>query len=79
MNEQNFTEKTATFSGEYFNLRAFLNSGIIYSSRKKISEVKGKAIAKVTWICEDSETDIHDLIDIEQVELWGVDIIGMNN
>ena len=79
MNGQNFTEKTATFEGEYFNLRAFLNSGVMYSSRKQISEKNGKAIARVTWICENPNEDIHDLINKEQVELWGVDIIGMSN
>ena len=51
----------------------------MYSSRKQISEKNGKAIARVTWICENPNEDIHDLINIEQVELWGVDIIGMSN
>lgn len=74
----NFTEKTAIFKGEYFNLMAFLNSGVMYASRKEISEKGNKAIAKITWICENAYEDIHDFIDIEQVELWGVEIVSMS-
>lgn len=73
-----FTEKTATFKGEYFNLRAFLNSGVMYSSKKEISEKGNKAIAKITWICENPDEDIYDLINIEQVELWGIEIVSMS-
>ena len=77
MNGQNFTEKTATFKGEFFNLRGFLNSGVYYPSKKEFN--KSGNIVKVTWICENKNEDIHDMINPEQVELWGIDIINMIN
>ena len=79
MNEQNFTEKTATFKGEYFNMLNFLNSGIKYASKKTISGGLKNTTLKITWICENPDEDIQDLIDIEQVELWDIDIIEINN
>lgn len=79
MEEQNFTEKTAVFKGEWFNMRGFLNSGIHYASKKKISEHIRYSIATITWICEDPKTDIHDLINIEQMELWGIKLLSINN
>lgn len=80
MTTQTFTEKTTTFKGEYFNMRGFLNSGVYYASKKAIQAApENRTIAKVTWLCEDPETDIHDLINPEQMELWGIDIISMSN
>ena len=78
MTEQNFTEKTATFKGEWFNMRGFLNSGIHYASKKKIREHVKYSTAKVTWICEDPKTDIHDLINPEQMELWGIELVSIS-
>jgi hypothetical protein len=77
MNAQNFTEKSATFKGEFFNIRGFLNSGVHYASKKQFN--KSGNIVKVTWICENPDEDIHDMINPEQLELWGIDIIGMVN
>ena len=75
---QNFTEKKAVFKGEYFNMRGFLNSGIHYASRKEISETNKNSIATITWICENPETDIHDLINPEQMELWGIELVSIS-
>ena len=76
---QNFTEKKAVFKGEYFNMRGFLNSGIHYASRKEIIGAPGnRTIATITWICENPETDIHDLINPEQMELWGIELVSIS-
>lgn len=77
MKTQNFTEKSATFKGEFFNMRGFLNSGVHYVSKKQFN--KSGNIVKVTWICENPDEDIHDLINPEQLELWEIDIINMIN
>jgi hypothetical protein len=78
MNSQNFIEKSATFKGEYFNMRGFLNH-CHYASKKEIVASLGKnTIAKITWICETDE-DIHDLINIEEAERWNINIIRMCN
>ena len=78
MNEQNFTEKTATFKGEYFNMRGFLNHCHCASKKEIIPAPGNKTIAKLTWICENDE-DIHDLINPEELEIWDIDIIEINN
>ncbi len=69
------TEKKAIFKGEYNDLLMFQNSGIKYASTKKIINMN----LHVTWICENSDEDIHDLIDARQMELFNIGIFYINN
>ena len=79
MKEQNFTEKSATFKGEYFNMRGFLNHCHYVSKKEIIAAPGNKTIAKLTWICENPDEDIHDLINPEELEIWNIDIINIIN
>lgn len=72
-----FTEKTATFKGAFKNLDMFKTCGIKYASIKKFNNTMN--MLKITWICENPDTDIHDLIDVIQMENWNIELISMNN
>ena len=70
---QTFT-KTATFTGAESNLEMFLFSGISFESKKKIAN----NTLTVTWLCESENCDIHDNINLDEAELWNIELVEIN-
>ncbi len=71
-----YTEKSATFTGNYIDLDMLLTTGLSYVSKKKWSDHMRKLT--VIWICEKPDEDIHDLIDIIAVEELGCEVVNLN-
>lgn len=72
-----FTTKSATFTGTKKDLDMFVARGIKYASEIKFSN--DFTVVKVTWICENKYHDIHDDIDIREMEERNVEILSINN
>ena len=71
------TTKTATFSGRKEQLISFLRLGIEYASYIEFINAE-KTKAKVSWICEEEDTDIHDLINITMMEQQDIELEEIN-
>lgn len=71
------TTKSATFMGTKKNLDMFIACGIKYASEIKYN--RDFTAVKIVWICENENHDIHDDIDLEEMEKWNIEILSINN
>ena len=61
MKTQNFTEKSATFKGEFFNIRGFLNSGVHYASKKQFNKSPNGQFVRQSKEYSDRQYDKHSI------------------
>jgi len=70
------TEKSMTFKGRMQDLDMILHSAVKYASYKVWNRTR--SAVKVVWICEDPDTDIHDMVDIQGVESFNCEVVAIN-
>lgn len=73
MNNQ-YVTKSATFKGSFNDLDMFAFCGIRHASIKRYHN----GTMKIKWICE-SDIDIHEFIDVEQMENYNIELIEVKN